>query len=96
MIPLWSEVETVVSNNSVCTTGTWLVEGICSKQFSVLIAGGLVNPIQGSEMGCMPFRMLNLSSINVTMCKDAEVAVAARIEESTLAAISTFECYKQI
>ena len=93
MIPLWSEVETVVSNNSVSTTGRWLEEGICSKQFSVLIAGGLVIPIQGSELECMPVRMLNLSSANVTMCKDAEVAV---LEESTLVAISTFECYKQI
>lgn len=72
----------MVSNNSVSTTGTWLVEGNCSKQFSVLIAGGLVNPIQGSELGCMPFRMLNLSSVNVTMCKDAEVALPQELKKA--------------
>ena len=78
----WSEVEMVASTKSLCISGFWLVEG-SKPNLPILIANGIVNPL--TEFGYVPIRMLNPSSIDVTVYKGMEVAVATRVEENHLA-----------
>eukprot|EP00731_Ephydatia_muelleri_P007396 Em0003g1644a len=43
----WSKVEVLASTNSLCGSGTWLVEGLRDKNVpQVLVAGAVVKPIQ--------------------------------------------------
>ena len=45
-VPAWSEVEVLASTNSLCGSGTWLVEGLRDKNVpQVLVAGGVVKPM---------------------------------------------------
>ena len=83
----WSEVEVLASTNSLCGSGTWLVEGLRDKNVpQVLVAGAVVKPIQDRELVCIPVRMVNPSPVAVTVYKGMAVEVAERIADSHIAA----------
>ena len=84
-VPAWSKVEVLASTNSLCGSGTWLVEGLRDKNVpQVLVAGAVVKPIQDRELVCIPVRMVNPSPVAVTVYKGMAVAVAERIQTVTL------------
>ena len=86
-VPAWSEVEVLASTNSLCGSGTWLVEGLRDKNVpQVLVAGAVVKPIQDRELVCIPVHMVNPSPVAVTVYKGMAVAVAERIADSHIAA----------
>ena len=86
-VPVWSEVEVLASTNSLCGSGTWLVEGLRDKNVpQVLVAGAVVNPLQDCELGCIPVRMVNPSPVAATVYKGMVVAWAERIEDCHIAA----------
>eukprot|EP00731_Ephydatia_muelleri_P000272 Em0001g272a len=86
-VPAWSEVEVLASTNSLCGSGTWLVEGLRDKNVpQVLVAGAVVKPIQDRELVCIPVRMVNPSPVAVTVYKGMAVEVAERIADSHIAA----------
>ena len=85
-VPPWSEVEVFGSTSATCTTGTWLVEGT-QPDLPVMVARGVVNPIQANALGCVPIQLCNPSSADITVYSGMEVAVAERIEEHHLIAV---------
>ena len=86
-VPAWSEVEVLASTNSLCGSGTWLVESLRDKNVpQVLVAGAVVKPIQDRELVYIPVRMVNPSPVAVTVYKGTAVAVAERIAHSHIAA----------
>ena len=86
-VPAWSEVEVLASTNSLCSGGTWLVEGLSNKNMpQVLVACAAVTPIKDRELGCIPVRMVNPSSVDVTIYRGMAVAVVERISDCHIAA----------
>ena len=81
IVPPWSELEVFGSTGAMCTTGTWLVEGKNKSDLLVMVARGVVNPIQDDELWCIPIRLCNPSSAEATAYSGTELAVAERIEE---------------
>ncbi|KAL5460388.1 hypothetical protein EMCRGX_G033834 [Ephydatia muelleri] len=83
-IPPWSEIEVMAAGCGDVSSGVWIVEPTTNGKLPVLVARTVATP----QNGCIPVRLLNLSSTSTKVSKGTTVGIMQAANEADIEVIS--------